>query len=117
MNTRDWLWNTQLAIAKNGIENKTIISSLLSSNKIQLSTIVGDMAFQLVYFTIGNLNYETRKQCRKLDKLLLCFIPIHHEDNIDVKLDIYHTCLRIMIKCEQNYSNLAVNTRKILCYQ
>lgn len=91
-----------------------IVSDLLTSDKMQLSTIAGNFSFWLVYFTIDNLNHETRKKCRRSSRLLLGVISIHKGDNVDVKLDIYHTCLRFRTKCLQNTSNLAINAGKAL---
>lgn len=85
-------------MAKDSIDNAFIISVSINSDKIQLSTITGNLALRLVYFTIGNLIHKTRKQREKLIGLLLGLIPIHKRDNMDMKLDIYYIFLRFLIK-------------------
>lgn len=103
-------------MVKNGINNVIIIPVLLSNDKTPLNTITSNTALCPIYFTIGNLNHIIRRQRRKPSKFLMSLILIYKGNNVDVKLDIYHICLRIMTKHEQNSSNLAINIRKILCY-
>lgn len=98
MNTGDWWWNTQLSMVEESIDNATIIPVLLASDKTQLSTIADNLALWPVYLTIGNLNHETRKQHKRPNGLLLGLIPIHKGDDVDIKLEIYHTCLGVMTK-------------------
>lgn len=78
------------------MDNMIIIPVLLSSDKIQLSTIVFNRAFCPIYFTISNLNYKTRKKYKKSSKFLLGLISIYKKNNIDIKLDIYYISLRII---------------------
>lgn len=98
------------------MDNLIIIPILLCSNKTKLSSTTGNLVSWLIYFIISNLNYKKIKQCKKPSKLLLDLILIHKENNIDVKLDIYYICLRIITKQEENLSNLLINARKTLCY-
>lgn len=67
---------------------------------MQLSTIASNLALWPVYLTIRNLNYKTKRQRKRSNRLLLRLIPIHKKDNIDIKLEIYHICLRVMTKCK-----------------
>lgn len=80
------------------MDNMIIILVLLSNDKTQLSTIVGKLAFWSIYLTIGNLNHKTRRQRRKPSELLLSLLVIYKGDNMDVKLDVYYTCLEFMTK-------------------
>lgn len=85
-------------MAKNNIDNTNIIPILIANDKMQLSIFVDNFALWLIYFTIGNLNFKTRKQRKRSSRLLLDLIPIHKWDNVDLKLDIYHICLEVMTK-------------------
>ena len=51
-----------------------------------------------------------------MNRLFLYLIPIYKKINIDIKANIYYICFRVMTKHEQNFSNLAINARKTLCY-
>lgn len=85
-------------MVENGIDNGSMIPVLLASDKMQLSAFTDNLAFWPIYLIIGNLNHKTRKQRKKPSRLLLGLILIHRWNNIDIKLEIYHICLRVMTK-------------------
>lgn len=76
-------------MAENSINNTTIILILIANNKTELSTIAGNLVLWLMYFTICNLHYKTRKQYKRPNGILLSLLLIHKKEDIDRKLDIY----------------------------
>lgn len=78
-----------------------IIPVLLTSNKKYINIIANSLVFESIYLTISNLNFKTRKQCKQLNVFLLSLILINKRDNIDIKLDNYYICFKIMTKYKQ----------------
>ena len=83
----------------------TIISILLSSDKIVMSLSHGDQTLWPIYITISNLDSKTWRSQTRPSTLLLGSILIVHErsedgnnKDQDLKAKIYHLALTTMLE-------------------
>lgn len=69
----------------------------MTTNKIVLTEHLEDIAQQLIYLTIGNLNYEIQRSQIK-PREMVDLIPIYNGDSLKVKIEISHQTRGIITK-------------------
>jgi hypothetical protein len=94
MHIEDWWWKKQNEIS----EKTTIISLLISNDKIMLSQHQDDRATWSVYLTIKNLNREMKRNQSRSDSLLLNFISHDLSSRNRLKTNVWHKTLSFMFK-------------------
>ncbi len=91
-----WWWNTQALISK----DDTIVSVLLTTDKIMLIQHHESKFIWSVYIIIDNLNQATWWKQNKSSVILLEFISSTKHANEDLKCKLYHRSLKIILKRE-----------------
>ena len=75
-----------------------MIPVLLATNKTVLTEHTKGMAQWLVYLTIGNLSHEIQRSQIKPRGMMVGFIPIHKGDSLEIKIEIYHQIIGVIIR-------------------
>jgi hypothetical protein len=96
MNTAEWWWETQLALPA----TSTIVPLLLATDKTLLTQHHGDTTAWPVYLTIGNLDRKTRRSQKRPGQVLLGFLPVMAKDTEDVKSQVWHMAMGLILKRE-----------------
>ncbi len=91
-----WWWNTQALIS----ENDTIVSILLATDKIMLTQHHENKFEWSVYIIIDNLNWTTWRKQNRFNVILLKFISSTKHANENLKRELYHRSLKIILKRE-----------------
>ncbi len=91
-----WWWNTQALIS----EDNTIVSVLLATDKIMLTQHHENKFAWSVYIIVDNLNQATWWKQNKSSVILLKFISSTKHANEDLKRELYHRSLKIILKRE-----------------
>ena len=71
---------------------------LLAIDKIVLTEYIKNITKWSVYITISNLSYEIKRLWSRSEKMIVGLIPIDKRDFLEVKIEIYHQTIRIIIK-------------------
>ncbi len=81
-------------------EDDTIVSILLTTDKIMLTQHHEDKFAWSVYIIIDNLNQAIWWKQNKFNVILLKFISLTKHVNEDLKRELYHCSLKIILKRE-----------------
>ncbi len=96
MHINIWWWNTQALIS----EDDTIVSVLLTTDKIMLTQHHENKFAWFVYIIVDNLNWTTQWKQNKSSVILLKFISSTKHVNEDLKRKLYYRSLKIILKRE-----------------
>jgi hypothetical protein len=96
MHTKNWWWKTQKKLSFETM----IISLLIVTNKTMLTQHHDDTTTWFVYLTIENLNREIRRNQTRFDNMFIEFIFIVKINESNVKANVLHEALFMMMKCK-----------------
>jgi len=91
-----WWWDTQALIS----EDDTIISVLLTTDKIMLTQHHKNKFAWSVYIIVDNLNWATQRKQNRSNVILLEFISSTKHANEDLKRELYYHSLKIILRRE-----------------
>ncbi|TFY52981.1 hypothetical protein EVG20_g10318 [Dentipellis fragilis] len=100
MHTGDWWWNTQAKLP----DGSTVVLVILSSDKMQLSSLSGDQEAHPVYLTIGNISKELRHKLSYHLQIIVTYLPIidlsHLSDDVArvVRARMFHSAMSVVMK-------------------
>ncbi len=81
-------------------EDDTIVSVLLTTDKIMLTQYHENKFTWFIYIIVDNLNQATQQKQNRFNVILLKFISLTKHVNEDLKYKLYHCSLKIILKCE-----------------
>ncbi len=96
MHINIWWWDMQALISEDDI----IVSVLLTTDKIMLTQHHKNKFAWSVYIIVDNLNQTTQRKQNRFNVILLKFISSTKHVNEDLKHELYHHSLKIILKRE-----------------
>ncbi len=121
MHTKNWWWKTQKKLSF----ETTIVSLFIVTDKTMLTQHHDDTTTWFVYLTIENLNREIRRSQTRFDNMFIEFIFIVKISESNVKANVWHEVLFMMMKRKfasfyvclsimKKWFNIAITIKKIL---